>query len=268
MHRPTVPGISGTKAEGADSIVVNGGYVDDVDHGEEIIYTGAGGNDPGSKRQVADQSLEYTNNAGLVTSQLEGLPVRVIRGPSGDPAYSPKTGYRYDGLYRVAEHWADTGADGFLIWRFRLERLTGQEQVPYVPLSNLPAGSTQPKTFKGITTRVVRSTAVSQAIKRLYDGACQVCHVQLPVPGGSVAEGAHIRALGRPHSGPDVPENVLCLCPNHHSLFDQGGIYVTDTFEVRDYLGKPVGPLARDPEHEIEVAHLRAHRERFGFSSS
>lgn len=36
------------------------------------------------------------------------------------------------------------------------------------------------------------------------------------------AEAAHIRALGSPHNGPDVIENVLCLCPNHHVLFDNG----------------------------------------------
>ena len=37
VHRPTQAGISGTKAEGADSIVVSGGYIDDEDHGDYII---------------------------------------------------------------------------------------------------------------------------------------------------------------------------------------------------------------------------------------
>jgi hypothetical protein len=31
---------------GAESIVVSGGYEDDEDHGDTIIYTGHGGNDP------------------------------------------------------------------------------------------------------------------------------------------------------------------------------------------------------------------------------
>jgi putative restriction endonuclease len=82
-----------------------------------------------------------------------------------------------------------------------------------------------------VTQRTVRSTAVAEAIKKLYEHACQVCDLQLEVPGGYYSEGAHIRALGRPHSGPDVPENVLCLCPNHHALFDDGGIYITDDFK-------------------------------------
>jgi integrase len=39
-------GISGGEREGADSIVVSGGYEDDEDYGDVIVYTGAGGNDP------------------------------------------------------------------------------------------------------------------------------------------------------------------------------------------------------------------------------
>ena len=43
VHRPLRAGISGSGAEGADSIVVSGGYEDDQDFGDEIIYTGHGG---------------------------------------------------------------------------------------------------------------------------------------------------------------------------------------------------------------------------------
>jgi putative restriction endonuclease len=28
--------------------------------------------------------------------------------------------------------------------------------------------------------------------------------------------------LGAPHGGPDVLENLLCLCPNHYVMFDLG----------------------------------------------
>ena len=59
-------------------------------------------NDTG--RQIADQQLRR-GNLGLARSHLDGLPVRVIRGHEGDPAYSPASGYRYDGLFRVAEYW-------------------------------------------------------------------------------------------------------------------------------------------------------------------
>jgi putative restriction endonuclease len=100
--------------------VVNGGYVDDLDFGTELVYTGAGGNDTGTRKQIGDQSLEHRPNAALVTSEQLALCVRVIRGFRGDPAFSPSSGYRYDGLFQVTEHWLETGRDGFKICRFRL----------------------------------------------------------------------------------------------------------------------------------------------------
>jgi len=41
VHPPLVAGISGGKHEGADSIVLSGGYEDDEDLGDTIIYTEA-----------------------------------------------------------------------------------------------------------------------------------------------------------------------------------------------------------------------------------
>src|ERR687893_3103150 len=63
VHRPIQAGISGSQTEGADAIVLSGGYEDDADHGDVIIYTGHGGNDPETKRQVADQELRQGNLA-------------------------------------------------------------------------------------------------------------------------------------------------------------------------------------------------------------
>ena len=78
IHRQTQGGISGSGKEGTDSIIVSGGYEDDQDFGDEIIYTGQGGRDDSGK-QIANQELSRGNLA-LVKSQIEGLPVRVIRG--------------------------------------------------------------------------------------------------------------------------------------------------------------------------------------------
>ena len=92
VHHPTQGGISGTKADGADSIVVSGGYVDDEDHGDHgdyILYTGQSGKDPNSNRQIGDQNAEAPGNAGLITSMVRGLPVRVVRGPHRGSPYAP-----------------------------------------------------------------------------------------------------------------------------------------------------------------------------------
>jgi putative restriction endonuclease len=87
IHRQLQGGISGTSVEGADSIVVSGGYEDDEDYGDVIIYTGQGGNVGGV--QVEDQRFKRGNKA-LAISCDRGLPVRVVRGRGGDPAHSPQ----------------------------------------------------------------------------------------------------------------------------------------------------------------------------------
>jgi putative restriction endonuclease len=63
VHRPPQAGISGSGLEGADSIVLSGGYEDDSDDGDVITYTGHGGNSPATGKQVADQELKAGNLA-------------------------------------------------------------------------------------------------------------------------------------------------------------------------------------------------------------
>ena len=102
VHRPTVAGIAGSLNHGgADSIVVSGGYEDDEDRRDVIVYTGHGGNDPNTGKQTSDQTVEASGNRALASNKYSGLPVRVIRGSGGDAETSPPSGYRYDGLYRV-----------------------------------------------------------------------------------------------------------------------------------------------------------------------
>ena len=106
VHPPTQAGISGSGKEGADSIVLSGGYEDDRDYGNIIIYTGQGGRHPDSGKQIENQELTRGNLA-LAISELKGYPVRVIRGANHFSDLSPKSGYRYDGLYHGDEHWRE-----------------------------------------------------------------------------------------------------------------------------------------------------------------
>ena len=106
-------GIWGREKEGACSIVLSGGYEDDIDELDYILYTGQGGQDQ-SRRQVSDQ--EYTRgNKGLQLSYEYQLPVRVTRGYQVENG--PKQGYRYDGLYYVTFHERVRGRSGFYICR-------------------------------------------------------------------------------------------------------------------------------------------------------
>jgi putative restriction endonuclease len=262
VHRPPMGGISGNGRDGADSIVVSGGYIDDVDYGDVILYTGHGGRDARTRRQIADQDLTDSGNAGLVRSQLDGLPVRVIRGRGGDPDHSPLSGFRYDGLFRVDDHWSTTGQEGFRIWQFRLVRLdpAATDGPPPTP----PASGPVPRVPTTVQ-RQVRNSAVIDQVKRWHQHRCQVCQQLLEVAAGPYAEGAHIRGLGRPHLGPDVAENVLCLCPNDHVRFDNGAIYLQDDLTIVDALtGAQRGRLRLHRKHRIDLTHVRYHRQTHG----
>ena len=260
VHKPLQAGISYSEREGADSIVVSGGYEDDEDYGDTIVYTGHGGNDPATKRQVADQEFARGNLA-LAKNADEGLPVRVIRGAGGDASHSPDAGYRYDGLYAVERYWHEVGRSGYRVWRYRLLQVTDPILTEE---DSRPESETDEAAPRVLSTaqRIVRSTAVSRRVKELHDHRCQLCGVQLETPSGFYAEGAHIRPLGRPHDGADKEGNILCLCPNDHVMLDTGGLHVLDDLTVViSATGQPIGSLRTVPTHVIDVAALEYHRD-------
>jgi putative restriction endonuclease len=257
VHRPRQGGICGGQ-DGAESIVVSGGYVDDEDDGDQVIYTGQGGRDPNTGKQIANQELTL-GNAGLARSRVEGYLVRLIRGAGGDPDRSPARGLRYDGLFRVADFWHETGRDGFRVWRFRLVA-HGEASLIEAELDEARAPGPAGRASTTIQ-RIVRSTAVARQVKELHDYTCQVCDLRIDTPGGPYAEAAHIRALGKPHDGPDVKSNVLCLCPNHHVMFDAGAIYVDMDWTVRVSTDRnAVGQLRRHAKHPVDAVQLAYHR--------
>ncbi|MCP9234706.1 YDG/SRA domain-containing protein [Lewinella sp. JB7] len=260
VHRPRQAGISGSQAEGADSIVLSGGYEDDLDFGDVIVYTGHGGRDIPSGKQVVDQELTRSNLALAVSCQ-QGLPVRVIRGQNHRSEYSPQKGYRYDGLFRVEDYWKEKGKSGFEVWRFRMRQLKFLSNQIYeiqsrqVNEDEFEYGA--PKRVETRITRIIRDTRLSKQVKEMYDFKCQVCKTRIETNAGPYAEAAHIKPLGAPHNGPDDLSNLLCLCPNHHVRFDYGGFSVSDTF---DLIGEP-GKLHVHSAHQINKTFLGYHRE-------
>jgi putative restriction endonuclease len=251
VHRGLMQGI----ATAGSSIVLAGGYVDDEDFGDTIIYTGEGGRDPNTGTQIADQELSRGNLA-LVRNYEDGLPVRVVRGHNHPSPFAPTSGYRYDGLFRIDAFWRDRGKDGFNIFRFRLERLQngGVEKRSEEPS---PGNEGAPTRRESVVSRVIRNTRVGREIKMLYDHRCQVCETQIMTPAGPYAECCHIRPLGTPHDGPDSPENVLCLCPNCHVAFDSFGFTISDDLTTSH---RPARHLTISPDHRLNIAHLQYHR--------
>jgi hypothetical protein len=119
LHRGAQQGIDWT-AEGALAIVFSGGYADDEWSEDDPWYTGEGGQDAPSGRQVHDQELTRGNLA-LARSRQAGLPVRVIRkvAVAGDYAYE------YEGLFQVMDVRRQRSQDGPMVYRFQLRRIEG-----------------------------------------------------------------------------------------------------------------------------------------------
>jgi hypothetical protein len=117
VHRPRRAGVCGTQPLGAESIVLAGQYEDDEFGEEEICYSGNGGRDPKTGRQIADQ-VATTGILALLRSVETGLPVRVLRKvPAEDSGLDV---YRYEGLYRVVSSSYGPGKSGFQVYVFRL----------------------------------------------------------------------------------------------------------------------------------------------------
>ena len=259
IHKPTQAGISGSTSTGADSIVVSGGYEDDEDYGDYIIYGGQVSNDPNTKRQIADAELDRGNLA-LVVSYNKGLPVRVTRGLG-----SRHHTYRYDGLYLVERWWADRGKSGFKIYCFALRKIDDKPISTPAGELPLPFSNHEPGRIKSFTTRIVRDTTAAESVKAMHNYVCQACSSRIERLGGSYAEGAHIQPLGRPHNGPDTADNILCLCPNCHVLFDGWAFSIADDGTL---LGALDGNLNEIETHCVNRDCLAYHRRLYKEANS
>jgi len=257
IHRAPMAGIDGNPQVGASSIILNGGYVDDFDLGEEIVYTGHGGNDPNTKKQIKDQSWNATGNKALIVSEMHGLPVRVTRGFRHKSSFSPSAGYSYGGLYYVENHFEETGKDGFKICRYRLVKEKPMINISQSNVFSISNGNTETIRVPTTTLRIVRDTVLSRQIKELYDYTCQICQTQISAQGIKYAEGAHIRPLGKPHNGTDTLGNLICLCPNHHVMLDKG------VFAIREdlMLIGIDGEINLHKEHILDTDNFEYHHE-------
>jgi putative restriction endonuclease len=256
IHLVTVAGIDGNRNVGASSIVLNGGYKDDFDIGDEIIYTGHGGNDTNSKRQIADQSWEAIGNKALLVSEIHGLPIRVTRGAKHKSKHSPQTGYQYGGLYTIVDHFQEIGQDGFLICRYRLKKNSTNLHEDENPSSLLTNAKETKRSYVTIL-RIIRDTRISREIKDLYNYTCQVCGIMISLRDIKYAEAAHIKPLGQPHGGQDTKDNVICLCPNHHVMFDKGMFTIDSKLNL---IGID-GYSKLSSKHQIDLSNLKYHRE-------
>lgn len=76
-----------------------------------------------------------------------------------------------------------------------------------------------PKKIKTNILRRIRDTKIVRELKENYENKCQICGLSLlKSKNKSYSEGHHLHSLGE--DGPDIKENIMILCSNHHTEFD------------------------------------------------
>ncbi|CAI9101048.1 OLC1v1038282C1 [Oldenlandia corymbosa var. corymbosa] len=132
LHSPSMAGIDYMSVKLtldeeplAVSIVSSGGYDDDGDDGDVLIYSGQGGV---ARRdgQMFDQKLERGNLA-MEKSVHRANEIRVIRGLKDvhGPSAAAKV-YVYDGVYKIQESWTEKNKSGCSVFKYKLHRVPGQ----------------------------------------------------------------------------------------------------------------------------------------------
>ncbi|KAJ4848102.1 hypothetical protein Tsubulata_023523 [Turnera subulata] len=136
LHAPSMAGIDymSVKISQEDeplavSIVSSGGYEDNNEDEDVLIYSGQGGNNSlfNRDKEAVDQKLERGNLA-LEKSLHRGNEVRVIRGMKD--VCNPNTKvYVYDGLYKIQESWVEKIKSGSNVFKYKLVRVPGQAEA-------------------------------------------------------------------------------------------------------------------------------------------
>lgn len=66
---------------------------------------------------------------------------------------------------------------------------------------------------------LVRDITIANALKKLYNGECQICRFTIELLGNKrYSEHHHIQAKSK--GGQDIASNLIVVCPNHHTILD------------------------------------------------
>ena len=120
-----------------------------------------------------------------------------------------------------------------------------------------------PARVKTTTTRIIRDTKIIKELKEKYHHTCQICGMKIQMPNQKgYSEGHHLQKLGGLHRGPDINENVIILCPNHHTEFDYGIIAINNGIiqhidPQNPFHGKPVAYTRSDLSEKYLKYHLK-----------
>ncbi|MFC6723453.1 HNH endonuclease [Halobium palmae] len=226
------------------------GYEDEFEDDGTFLYTGEG--------QVGDQTMDRGNKA-VKQHEQDGRELHVFEKDTGGLV-------TYLGQYVYVDDYPETLPDRNDEDREAIKfELRPIEEIEVETEVDLPEGNQNPKRKKTTSTSPERNDELVRDLKRLYNDTCQLCgdrRLQGDDIGYSYVH--HIKPLGKPHSGPDVPGNVIVLCPNHHDDFDNGMLTVDpENLEIsHKYEDNLTGESVTEKRgHDLEPEYLAYHNQ-------
>lgn len=115
---------------------------------------------------------------------------------------------------------------------------------------DLSTGNEEPDRSISTIYRVLRDTKLSRQLKMIHQDRCQICDSTIKLKSGKTySEAHHIKPLGSEHCGPDVAENIIILCPNHHVMCDYGAIKLNAS-NLRSKKG-----------HKVSIEYIKYHNQ-------
>lgn len=229
-----------TDSKYASSIMTNVGenlpnYEDNLSDDLILSYHGRG--------KGRDQTLDDYDNKALSLNYRDQQAVRVFAG--GDNVY------RDWGFWRIIDLKTEYGLDGFVKLIFKMIPYSAvlETSVTVIDSSVLRHATSQIEIVK----KQIRYAPELRKLKSSYNNTCQVNedHVLTGRKGYKVTV-HHIYPVGEggslvtPNHG-----NEIVLCPNCHSLFDDGSLYI-------DYSdGETIRHWSKDTDYEGRTLRLK-----------
>jgi len=132
-------------------------------------------------------------------------------------------------------------------------------------ITTFNGGNSLPTRVTTKVSRIIRNTTIIKELKTKYKNKCQICGKQIKLPNGSFySEGHHLKKLGGTYKGPDIPSNIIIVCPNHHTEFDYGSIaidpkthLIVDIDKSSEYNGKPLAYERSNLDNSFLAFHLK-----------
>jgi len=120
-----------------------------------------------------------------------------------------------NGIQSLENYVAFTGEQLYILNQI----ITNRDSLKGIPLDKNNQAERKPINVDSI----IRNQSLVRKVKGIRDNTCQICSKKLKIgPNSYYSEVHHIRPLGKPHNGPDIISNMLCVCPNCHKKLDYG----------------------------------------------